>query len=296
MLEIRHLHTFLAIVDTGKFTKASEQLGYAQSTITSHIQILEDELGAPLFDRLGKKVILTNLGRELVPYARKMLDTYKEIKSLAAEQSGVSGDIVIGAAESLSIYRLGEILKEYKRSYPGVNIILKNAICNELRGMLYTGEADLVFTIEPPVTDPQLVVTTLKEEAMVIIGAPETALSPATLSHEQARETIILSEKGCSFTNGFEKYLQQNQVAYGNPLSFSSMEAIKKCVMNGLGISFLPLYTVKNEIKQGSLTIIEEKEQFDSFCTQLSYHKHKRVTAAMRRLIDITEKHTAHWT
>lgn len=149
-------------------------------------------------------MILTNLGRELVPYARKMLDTYKEIKSLAAERSGVSGDIVIGAAESLSIYRLGEILKEYKRSYPGVNIILKNAICNELRGMLYTGEADLVFPIEPPVTDPQLVVTTLKEEAMVIIGAPESALSPAMLYHEQVRETIILSEKGCSFTTGFE--------------------------------------------------------------------------------------------
>ncbi|WP_312112104.1 LysR family transcriptional regulator [Brevibacillus reuszeri] len=295
-MEIRHLQTFLAIVDTGKFTAASEQLGYAQSTITSHIQILEDELGSPLFDRLGKKVILTNFGRELVPYARKMLDTYKEIRSLAAEQTGVSGDIVIGAAESLSIYRLGEILKEFKRSYPGVNIFLKNAICNELRGMLHTGEVDLVFTIEPAVTDPNLIVTNLKKETMVIIGAPESELSPATFSHPSAPETIILSEKGCSFTVGFEKYLRQKQFTYGNPLSFSSMETIKKCVMNGLGISLLPLYTVKNEIEQGSLSMIAEEELLDSFYTQLSYHKNKRVIAAMRKLIEITDKHAANWT
>ena len=72
-MEIRHLQTFITIVELQGFTKAAEHLGYAQSTITSHIRILEDELGEVLFDRLGKKVILTHVGKKLVPYAKQML-------------------------------------------------------------------------------------------------------------------------------------------------------------------------------------------------------------------------------
>lgn len=117
-MEIRHLQTFITIVEVEGFTKAAERLGYAQSTITSHIQILENELGGALFDRLGKKIVLTNLGKELVPYVKQMLQIYKEIKGIKSEHNDVSGDLIIGAGESLSIYRLGKILKEYKKTFP----------------------------------------------------------------------------------------------------------------------------------------------------------------------------------
>jgi DNA-binding transcriptional LysR family regulator len=157
-MEIRHLQTFIYIVEVGGFTKAGDHLGYAQSTITSHIQILEGEIGGTLFDRLGKKIMLTNVGKELVPYARQMLEVYKEIKNITSEQKGVYGDIIIGAGESLSVYRLGKILKEYKKSFPKVNIILKNSICSDLRSRLYSGELDIIFTIEPEIIDKDLVV------------------------------------------------------------------------------------------------------------------------------------------
>nr|WP_312216635.1 LysR family transcriptional regulator [Clostridioides sp.] len=296
-MEIRHLQSFITIVELEGFTKAAEHLGYAQSTITSHIQILENELGESLFDRLGKKIVLTNVGKELVPYAKQMLHVYKEIKNLTSEQNGVSGDLIVGAGESLTIYRLGKILKEYKKSFPKVNIILKDSICSDLRSKLHSGELDIILTIEPQIMDTDLVVKNLKDECMVIIGAPDADLKflSTNFEGEVATESIIFSEKGCSFRIAFENYLKQKNIKYVNSLEFSSIEAIKKCVMNGLGISFLPFYTVRNDIKEGSLKMIEVKEPFDKFGTQLAYHKNKSISLPMSKLIEITLKNSLKW-
>jgi len=76
-MEIRHLQTFITIVELDGFTKAAEHLGYAQSTITAHIQILESEMGEVLFDRLGKKIVLTSVGKKLLPYAKQMLNIHE---------------------------------------------------------------------------------------------------------------------------------------------------------------------------------------------------------------------------
>lgn len=296
-MEIRHLQTFMAIVELNGFTKAADYLGYAQSTITSHIQILESEIGQPLFDRLGKKIILTSVGKKLIPYANQMLSVYKEIKNITCDENDITGDLIIGAGESLTIYRLGKILKEYKRRFPKVNIIIKDSICSELRRKLHTGEVDIILTIEPEIMDTELVVENLNDECMAIISAPNADLGFLSANSEGkiAKESIIFSEKGCSFRVVFENYLREKKIRYGNPLEFSSIEAIKKCVMNGLGISFLPYYAVKNEIKEGKLKRIEVDKQFNNFKIQLAYHKNKSISLPMSKLIEITLKDSINW-
>ena len=113
-MEIRHLQTFVTIAELGSFTKAAEYLGYAQSTITSHIQILENELGEILFNRLGKKIILTNLGKELIPYAKQMLEVYKEIlENLGFSDLNLDYEVPINDASEI---RVEEYLKANKIS------------------------------------------------------------------------------------------------------------------------------------------------------------------------------------
>lgn len=287
-MEIRQFQTFVTIVELGGFSKAAEQLGYAQSTITSHIQILENDIGAALFDRLGKNIILTNAGKELVPYAKEMLNIYNNIKNIASDSSCVSGDLIIGAGESLSVYRLGEILKEFKKNFPKVNIILKNSICSDLRNKLRSGELDIVFTIEPEIKDKDLIVKKLKNENMTFVGSSEDELSFLS-------SNIVFTEKGCSLRIFFENYLNQKKIKYANPLEFSSIETIKKCVINGLGISLLPLYAVKNEIKDGSIKAVRLEEKFNKFSTQLIYHKDKRISLAMSKFIEIALENSLNW-
>lgn len=296
-MEIRHLQTFITIVELKGFTKAAEHLGYAQSTITSHVQILEKELGSSLFDRLGKNIVLTNVGNTLIPYAKEMLRLYKEIKTINSEENGVSGDLTIGVGESLTIYRLGEVLKEYKKKYPKVNIVLKDSTCSNLRTKLHSGELDIIITIEPEIMDSDLFVRNLKEESMVIIGATDANLEFLSTSIESysTKESIIFSEKGCSFRTAFENYLNEKYIKYTHPLEFSSIEAIKKCVINGLGISFLPLYAVRNEIKEGTLKVIQVKDPFHKFITQLAYHKNKSLSKPMTKLIEILLKNSNNW-
>lgn len=296
-MEIRQLQTFLTIAELGGFTKAAEYLGYAQSTITAHIQILENELGIVVFDRLGKKIVLTDAGKRLLPKVRQMLEIYKDIENMSENNNCISGDLVIGAGESLSIYRLGEILKEYRRTFPKVNIILKNSICSDLRKRLHNGELDVIFTIEQQIKDEDLVIRNLKDEKMMFISAPEVDLKflYSNAKNSRAKEPIIFSEKGCSFRIFFENYLRQNKIKYANPLEFSSIEATKKCVMNGLGISLLPFYAVESEIEHGNLKGVELPRSYNDFHTQLIYHKDKKISQPMSKLIKITFKHCCNW-
>ncbi|MGL4346084.1 MAG: LysR family transcriptional regulator [Cellulosilyticaceae bacterium] len=277
-MEIRYLQTFITIIEQGGFTKAAEHLGYAQSTITAHIKILENEIGEGLFDRLGKKVVLTHMGERLVPYARQMLEIYKEMQLITASEGEVVGDLIIGASESLTIYRLAEVLKTYKQRFPKVNIILKTGKCSELRQRLYRGELHMTLTIEPEIIDSDLVVKCLGEERMVIVGTSESELT---------RANIILSEQGCRARAVFEEYLHKHQIKYANPLELSSLEAIKKCVMSGLGVSLLPYYTVALEVQDGKLKPLECAEPIVPFKTQVCYHKNKSISSPMRQLLDM---------
>lgn len=108
---LRHLQTFGAVAELLSFTRAAERLGYAQSSITGQVRALEEELGEPLFERLGKRVALTAAGRRLLPYAEKMLGLAGEARAAAAAQDGrPRGTLTIGASESLCAFRLPAVL------------------------------------------------------------------------------------------------------------------------------------------------------------------------------------------
>ena len=99
-MEFRNLYSFLKVHDLGSFSKAAEDLGYAQSTVTLHIQQLEDELGVPLFDRIGRKNSLTPYGTQLLDYARKILQLQEQVKFISrADRTKIGGTLRLGMVE-----------------------------------------------------------------------------------------------------------------------------------------------------------------------------------------------------
>lgn len=147
-MELRHLITFKTIVDKGGFNKAAEELGYAQSSITNHIKDLEEELNHPLFDRLGKKVHLTNFGKQFYPYAIKIITLYTEIKEKANQYDEPSGNLTIGASEALTSCRLPQILLEYKKKYPNVNLSITPIDYQNIQSELQKGNIDLALILK----------------------------------------------------------------------------------------------------------------------------------------------------
>src|SRR5512138_3832701 len=123
-MDFRQLKAFLTVGSLLNFTKAAEQLGYAQSSITAQIQQLENELGVKLFERIGKTVKLTYAGTAMIPYATQILQLERNLKADLTDSGVPAGTLTIGAAESLSIYRLPVLLKEYRGLYPQVALRL----------------------------------------------------------------------------------------------------------------------------------------------------------------------------
>src|SRR5690625_1533186 len=117
-MELRHLITFKTIIEKGGFKSAAEFLDYSQSSVTVHVKTLEEELGKTLFDRIGRKVFLTNYGTQFHPYAVKIVDLYKEATESMDVDDTPKGNLVIGVTEIFSQYRIPSILMEYQKRYP----------------------------------------------------------------------------------------------------------------------------------------------------------------------------------
>ncbi|MEH7524090.1 LysR family transcriptional regulator [Bacillus sp. JJ1503] len=191
-MEIRHFVTFNKVIETGSFTQAAEHLGYTQSTVTSHIQTLEEHLGAPLFDRMGRKVRLTEIGKKLLPYTQEILDTYGKIESITSEGKEIRGTLKIAAPESLTVYRLEPILREYRKKFPHVSIRLSNATCGDNKKAIVDGSADVAFVMLPQFKDSDLVIHRLMNEPIVLIGSPDCSLSSLPKSYENQKLSVSL--------------------------------------------------------------------------------------------------------
>ncbi|MCY8267867.1 LysR family transcriptional regulator [Bacillus haynesii] len=294
-MEIRHLKTFKTIVDIGGFTRAADYLGYAQSTVTSHVQAIEQELRKPLFYRLGKKMMLTEAGKHLLPYAAEMVELYEKARHIPENDQEPSGNLIIGASESLTVYRLPAILHEFTNKYTQVTVTLKSSTCWQLRDELKQGKIDVAFLLDNDRKENDLHVEKLVNEPMVFIfpkehPAGQKALGDLTFT---ANETFLYTEHGCSYRDFFEEYLRQRGVIADHTMEFWSVEAIKQCVMCGLGVSLLPLITTRTDIEEGKLqgTLVRDA----LFSTQMVYHKNKWLSPAMAAFTDIVRSKAKDW-
>ncbi|WP_025690890.1 LysR family transcriptional regulator [Paenibacillus zanthoxyli] len=296
-MESRHLFTFLVVVEAGSFTRAAQKLDYAQSSITAQIQTLESELGQPLFDRIGKKITLTDAGRRLLPYAQEISKMHAMAENALRSQSGIGGSLKIGAPESLAAFRLPGIIREFRGRFPQVEMILKPGYCWELQEMIRSGELDLAFLLQPERDDKDLYIETLVHEEMALVApvnhrlAHRSTVQPSDLKEE----TILHTETGCSYRLLFEQHLNAHGVYPDPKLEFWSIEAIKQCVMAGLGISFLPLVTVQKELAEGTMARLNWDDESQRVATQVAYHRKKWKSPALDAFMETVRQHALGW-
>lgn len=283
-MELRHLITLKTIAEKGGFKKAAEHLGYAQSSVTTHIKNLEEELGKPLFDRLGRHVVLTDYGKQFLPYAIKIIELYSEALSTDDEPSG---NLTLGISESLTIGRIPPILLEYKQAFPRVNLSLKSVENYDVAKQLQNGDIDLALVMEKEGWSlPELNVDQLKREKMILIRPPE---------RENHTDTILYTERACSYKSVFNHYLDDKQMEVKESLDFQSIEAIKQCVKCGLGISMLPYFSVKEELENNQLSGEKVTTDRPTISTFLAYHKDKWLSPSIKNMISMVKKHAEEW-
>lgn len=288
-MELRHLVTFKMIVEKGGFKKAADQLGYAQSSVTNHIKELEEELNQPLFDRLGKRVTLTTFGKQFFPYAIKIMDLYTEIKEKANRYDEPTGKLTIGASEALTSCRLPQILLEYKERYTEVDLSITSIDNQNVMSELQQGNIDLALILEKNHwTKKDLQLEKIKQEPMVLI-------TPLNEKQKGNNKTVLYTERTCAYKSLFDDYINDQHIEVEGSVDFASVEPIKQCVINGLGISMLPYFTVKKELenKEFNGKIIEDDQYGVS--TFVTYHKDKWVSPAMEHMISLIQSYSKYW-
>lgn len=292
-MDLKQLGTFKTAAETLNFTQTAKMLNFAQSSVTAQIKAIERELGTPLFERLGKRLVLTEAGREFKRYAEKMIILSDDAKKAVNGDKEPTGTLVIGAQESQCTYRLPPILKAFKDQYPHVKLIFKPAHSDEkAREQLLEGLLDLAFIMDICRPGDTLQVEPLIQEKMVMVASPNHPLHvkkevrPKDLEHE----TLLLTETGCSYRTLLEEAFRTADVYPLNKIEFVSVEAIKQCVIAGLGIALLPAMVVEKDIKAGRMKELMWKSSASPIFTQIAWHKDKWMTPHLRAFIALTRQ------
>lgn len=246
-MELSQLRSFLQVAAEGSVTRAAEALFLTQPAVTQQIHNLEAELGMLLFERTGRGMRLTPAGEAFREYVRRSLALLDEARQVIGDlEQGISGRLVVGAGVTTSIFRLPGWLREFREQYPAVDVVVRTGRSREIAALALAREIDLGL-VTSPVDHPDLRVTELFEEEIVLVGAHTEQSVDLTMT------PLILFPQG----TGFREYLDHVFLAAGiRPrvkMETDSVEAIKSFVTVGLGLSFLPLSAVETEIASGSL-------------------------------------------
>ena len=292
-MEIKQLITFKVAAENLNFTQTAKMLNFAQSSVTAQIKTLEAELGTPLFERLGKRLILTEAGRKFQLYADKMIKLNEEAKLAVNGEENFSGTLTIGAQESQCTYRLPTILMEFKKQYPNIKVIFKPAHSDEMaRKQLLDGLLDFAFIMDTLNPGDTLIIEPLIQEKIKMVAAlnhpllAKLEIFPKDLEHE----TFLLTEAGCSYRTLLEDSFRSAEVYPFNKFEFGSIEAIKQCVMAGLGIAALPEMAVGSDIRAGKMRELAWINTFPPVFTQIAWHKDKWMTPPLEAFIELTHE------
>lgn len=291
-MELRQLHTFRLLAQTLSFSQTAVTLNYAQSTVSSQIQMLEKELSVALFDRLGKQVTLTDAGHRLLDYAERLLDLADEAKHAVSDEEAPSGTLTITAPETLCAYRIPSILREFHQRYPAVQLVFRPRPELNLTRPLREGYMDLAFIIDQPFQAPELCVEPLLSETILLVAQPghpllqETAVQPIHLQNEP----LLLTEPTCGYRTMFEKRMSAAGVRLSTAMEFHSVEAIKQCAMAGLGVAFLPRVVITHELADGRLLPLNWSGDSFQLLTQITWHRDKWLSPAMRAFLEVVRE------
>ncbi|ANF98337.1 LysR family transcriptional regulator [Paenibacillus bovis] len=273
-MELLYLKTFCALVQWGNYTRTALELDYAQSSITNHIQRLEQLYGGQrLLQRSGNQVVPTEAGQRLLPYARQLLELQHQAREAVMAQYPEAPVLVIGTIESLSLYYLPELLEAFRHQYPAYKVKIVLGQEAELIEQVRQGKLDLALIFDQPCSSAGIECMLLFEAPMMIIMHSQHPLagSASVSAAALVEQPLILTEDGCTYRAGLLETMRQSALAADIRWELSSIEAIKQAVSRQWGIGFLPLFTIKEEDRSQGITAIPWIEQGRRWYGQLVY-------------------------
>ncbi len=290
-MKITELKSFLEIASRKSFSKAAHNLNYAHSSITAQIKSLEYSLGADLFVRDRKGVTLTDAGKRFHKYARQIIDLSRDGKEAVALSPKISGTLTIGAVETISTYRLPDLLRKFQKKAPDVHISFKIMSDKELYESIKMGTLDVGFLVEQDLSVANTQIVKICEEPVSLYALPDHPLAGKNFeTAELAEYHHLLWAMECCYSSVFQKRMHKAGIHLFSFMEFINTETIKQCALSGLGIATLTDITVKKELEEGRLVKLDWEigEEFHSF---MLWNKYRADYPALKYFIEMSVEH-----
>ena len=260
-MDIDEIRTFLAIAELGGFTRAGRRLHRSQPAISRRLGLLEQELGAPLFERLRGRARLTEAGRAFLPHAEAALASVKDgQEAVRGLQAGIGGAVSLALVGTLADTQIVGALRQFAGRAKGVRLELRTASSREVTDLVRRGEA--VLGLRYFASDrPELVSLDAGSEAMLVVAAPGHRLARRRVS----RARLLMGERWIGFppTPGERdsgQTLAQQLIRAGldgaDITLIDSLTAQKRLAQAGFGLALVPESSVRDELKQGALIVL----------------------------------------
>ena len=267
-MDLSDLTIFRAVVEEGGITRAAERLGRVQSSVTTRVRQLEDDLGVELFIREGKRLRLAPAGRVLLDYADRLLGLADEARG-AVQDSRPRGVFRLGSMESTAAVRLPGPLNDYMKRYPEVDLVLRTGNPKQLATALLAGEIDAALAAEPIAETHFEQLPVFDEELVLVAGADQ----PPIGAKSPAPRTMIAFENGCPHRRLLEDWYAARGEVPEQVLELGSYHAMLGCVVVGMGITLLPKCVLATFPERKRLSLHPLPKRSDRLWTMLFWRK-----------------------
>lgn len=289
-MDTRLVRSFRAVVECGSYARAAERLGYTQSTITVHMKQLESELGVALFERIGRRMVLTEKGGEALGMADDLIAAEDRLLALDGLGESLAGTLRVDVPETVICFALDAVIAEFREKAPNVTLCLRDRTCLQVSENLRNGECDLGvsyafdwqpedFAIEKLACTPVEVVTgassaPLELRGGEVIGAP-----------------FIIDEPDSAIRRAFERHLADCGCVLEEVVELWSSQAIRRFVELGGGFSVFPRFAVVDGLADGGLRRVLCPFVLETFPLYLGRRKTHWMTPAAELFAELLRRH-----
>jgi DNA-binding transcriptional LysR family regulator len=254
-VDLRQLEVVRAVAETGSFTAAAQRLHVSQSAVSRQVLLLEEELREPLFLRLGRKVRLTDAGEALLHLARRVLTDIRETATTIADrQTALKGTVRLGGGMTVCLHVFPDLLKEYRRKHPGVEVKLTTGGTPQLIERVRAGALDVALLTLPVDGADLMQVQVLREELLLVTHpshplARQRHIAPADLDGKPC----VLFERGSSTRRVIDEMFVREQIQPRIVMETENVEILKALTSSGMGMTIVPYQAIVREVRAGQL-------------------------------------------
>jgi DNA-binding transcriptional LysR family regulator len=279
-MTIRHLRIFVAVCETGSVTKAANKLYLAQPSVSLAISELENYYGVKLFDRISRRLHLTDTGSQFLNYAKHIIYLFDELES-GMKNWDLMGTLRVGSSITIGNYFLPKYVKEFQKTHPQIKVYVTIDNSQIIEDHVISNKVDFAFT-EGIIDNPKLETINFLDDELICICAPSHPLSNQVEVDAEtlSRQDLIMRERGSGGRNIFDAALLTFNLKTTPIWESVSTQAIIRAVGQGLGVSILPYLLVKSALEEGIVKQIKIQGLNLHRKLHIIYHKNKYLTPA----------------